>query len=139
MSKALLTAETEIEIPFHDCDPMQVVWHGNYARYFEVARCALLRRFDYDYMQMHDSGYLWPIVDLRVKYIASARFAQRIRVQASLVEYLNRLRIDYLITDVETGQKITKGYSIQVAVEMQTKEMQFDSPNALIDRVEACL
>ena len=41
--RALLSASVEIEIPFHDCDPMQVVWHGNYARYLEVARCELLR------------------------------------------------------------------------------------------------
>ena len=74
---ALLTAEVEIEIPFHDCDPMQVVWHGNYARYIEVARCELLRKFDYDYLAMDDSGYLWPIVDMRIKYIGSAVFTQK--------------------------------------------------------------
>ena len=47
---------------FHDCDAMQVVWHGNYFKYLEIARCALLQRFDYDYPQMHASGYMWPIL-----------------------------------------------------------------------------
>ena len=50
-------AEIEIEVPFHDLDPMDVVWHGNYVRYFERARHALLQTLDYDYPQMRDSNY----------------------------------------------------------------------------------
>ena len=76
---ALLSTHVEIDIPFHDCDPMNVVWHGNYARYLEVARCELLRLFDYDYIQMKESGYAWPIVDMRIKYVSSAVFSQKIR------------------------------------------------------------
>ena len=67
-------AEIELSPAFHDLDPMNVVWHGNYIKYLELARCALLQGFDYDYPQMHASGYLWPIVDLRTKYVRSARF-----------------------------------------------------------------
>ena len=78
---AQFAIEIALEPAFHDCDPMQVVWHGNYFRYFEIARCALLRRFDYDYPQMHASGYLFPIVDARVKYIRSLRFAQPFKVK----------------------------------------------------------
>jgi acyl-CoA thioester hydrolase len=43
------TTEVEITIPFHDVDMMGVVWHGNYFRYFEIAREALLNQFDYGY------------------------------------------------------------------------------------------
>ncbi|VEB42441.1 acyl-CoA thioester hydrolase, YbgC/YbaW family [Chromobacterium violaceum] len=39
----------ELEPAFHDLDPMDVVWHGNYVKYLEIARCALLERFDYNY------------------------------------------------------------------------------------------
>ena len=38
------TAEVELTIPFHDVDMMGVAWHGNYFRYFEVAREALLNQ-----------------------------------------------------------------------------------------------
>ena len=57
------TAEVELTIPFHDVDMMGVAWHGNYFRYFEIAREALLNQFDYGYRQMKASGYLWPVVD----------------------------------------------------------------------------
>lgn len=62
------TAEVELTVPFHDVDMMGVVWHGNYFRYFEIAREALLNQFNYGYRQMKESGYLWPVVDTRVKY-----------------------------------------------------------------------
>ena len=73
-------AEIEVSPAFHDLDPMDVVWHGNTLKYLELARCALLQSFDYDYPQMRESGYVWPIVDLRCKYVRSARYGQRLRV-----------------------------------------------------------
>ncbi|MEM6983203.1 MAG: acyl-CoA thioesterase [Pseudomonadota bacterium] len=136
---ALLTHEVEIEIPFHDCDPMNVVWHGNYPRYLEVARCELLRLFDYDYLQMMESGYAWPIVDMQIKYVASAVFTQKIKVTAHLKEFENRLKIDYVITDAITNKRITKATTTQVAVEITTKEMQFASPAVIVDKLAKIL
>ena len=134
-----LTTAVDIEIPFHDCDPMNVVWHGNYPRYFEVARCKLLRLFNYDYLDMQASGYMWPIVDMRLKYVGSAKFTQMITVTATLVEYENRIKINYLITDKKTGAKLTKGYTIQAAVSMDSNELQFESPAILIEKLQPFL
>ncbi|MBS3797716.1 acyl-CoA thioesterase [Pseudoalteromonas sp. BDTF-M6] len=136
---ALLVSSVEIEIPFHDCDPMNIVWHGNYARYLEVARCELLRQFDYDYLQMRESGYAWPIVDMRIKYIDSALFTQRIRVEAYLKEYEQRLKIDYVIFDAATNKRLTKAYTVQVAVEQDSGEMQYVSPPILMQKLAKVL
>lgn len=136
---ALLATSVEIEIPFHDCDPMQVVWHGNYARYLEVARCKLLRMFDYDYQEMHESGYVWPIVDMRTKYIGSAVFRQTIKVSAFLKEYENKLKIDYIIEDAASGKKLTKASTTQVAVCIESKEMQFECPAVFCERVKGAI
>jgi acyl-CoA thioester hydrolase len=125
-----------ITIPFHDVDPMGVVWHGNYFRYFEIAREALLKQFNYGYRQMQASGYVWPIVDTRVKYIAPVRFEQQIIVCAELEEYENRLRIGYRILDAQSGQQTTRGHTIQVAVDIASQEMCFVSPQALLDNIE---
>lgn len=132
---AAWSEEVDLEVPFHDVDSMAVTWHGHYAKYFEIARCALLRCFDYDYPQMHASGYLWPVVELQVKYVRPARYGQRIRVLASLVEYENRLKIAYRITDPDSGDVLTKGYTIQVAVDAATGELQFVSPDILVRNV----
>ena len=81
-----ISAEIEVTIPFHDVDMMAVAWHGHYFRYIELARCALLDLIDYNYPQMEASGYLWPIIDTRMKYLAPLRFGQRVRVRATLTE-----------------------------------------------------
>lgn len=127
--------EVIIEIPFHDVDVMKVAWHGHYVKYFEIARCALLDAIDYNYPQMEASGYGWPVIDLRVRYAQPLRFQQKIRVIATLAEWENRLKIDYLIEDAQTGQRLTKGYTVQVAVDMNNGEMQFVSPEILFDKL----
>jgi len=114
---------------------MAVVWHGHYAKYFEIARCALLDRIDYNYLAMRDSGYAWPIIDLRIRYVKSAVFGQDVTVRAALAEWENRLKIDYLITDALTGAKLVKGYTIQVAVDMLNNEMCLESPPVLLEKL----
>ncbi|GAA0817704.1 acyl-CoA thioesterase [Colwellia asteriadis] len=138
-NNALLSASEFYEVPFHDCDPMQVVWHGNYARYLELARCKLLRLFNYDYNDMYDSGYMWPIIDMRIKYVGATVFTQQIKIEAFLKEYEQRLKIDYIISDAQTGKKLTKATTTQVAVCMQSKEMQFESPAVLLTKIAKVL
>ena len=137
-SDVSLAAEIEVEIPFHDGDPMGVTWHGNYFRYLELARCALLDKIGYNYLEMERSGYAWPIVDTRVKFVKPTVFRQRVKVRATLEEYDIRLKVRYLITDAESGERLTTGYTVQVAVDKQTNEMCFSSPAVLIERVRQC-
>jgi len=135
----MISAHVQIETQFYHLDPMEVVWHGNYVRFFEQARCALLDKMDYNYPQMRESGFIWPIVDMRVKFVRPVTFAQKIDVEATLVEYENRLKINYLITDVNTGEKLTKGFTIQVAVGDNDQEMLFESPSIMFEKVKAAL
>lgn len=137
--EGVLRAEIELVVPFFDVDMMEVVWHGHYVKYFEEARCALLDKLGHNYRQMRDAGYAWPIIDLQVRYIRGAQFGQRIRVRADLVEWENRLKINYLITDVESGERMTRGSSVQVAVEIATREMLLASPRVFVEAVERVL
>jgi acyl-CoA thioester hydrolase len=124
-----------IEIPFHDVDPMEIVWHGHYCKYFEIARCQLLKKIDYEYNTMRASGYSWPIVEMHTKYIQPLVYQQTIRVEAKITEWENRLKIDYLIRDAVTGRKHTKAYSVQVAYHMENRELQFESPPILLEKL----
>jgi len=127
----MLSTETEIIIPFHDVDSLRVVWHGHYVKYFEIARCQLLESFDYSYEKMIESGYAWPVVDMRIKYVKPLYFNQRIVVETQLMEWEYRLKIKYLIRDINSRVTLTKGYTIQVAVDMETQEMCLESPPVL--------
>jgi acyl-CoA thioester hydrolase len=135
----MIAAQITLKAQFYDLDPMQVVWHGNYPRFLEEARCALLDRIGYNYPQMEQSGFAWPIVDMRIKYVRPIRFAQEITVTASLVEYENRLRIDYRIRDAQSGEVLTKAQTTQLAVDGKSGELLLESPPALVERVKAML
>ena len=131
----MVVVETVIKVPFHDVDSMHVVWHGFYVKYFEIARCELLDKIGYNYLQMNESGYGWPVIDLRVRYARPLRFQQKIRVIARLKEWENRLKIDYIIEDFESGKRLTKGYTVQVACDLKTNEMLFESPDILFQKL----
>ncbi len=128
-------AEVVIEVPFHDVDVMRVAWHGHYVKYLEIARCALLDKIEYNYPQMEASGYAWPVIDLRIRYAHPLRFQQKVRVKALLVEWENRLKVNYLIEDADSGQRLTKGYTVQVAVDMASGEMLYASPDILYQKL----
>ncbi len=134
-----LTATATIKVQFYDCDPMHVVWHGNYPRFFEQARCALLDRIEFNYRQMSATEYVWPIVDMRIKYVRSAVFGQLIEAKAILLEFENRLRIGYELRDSASGAILTKGETIQVAVHNVTGETAFESPPALLAAIQRVL
>lgn len=131
-----LAASARLEVPFHDIDAMNVCWHGHYLKYFETGRAALLRAFDYDYPEMQASGYLWPIVEVHLKYVRPAVYGQRLDVRTQLLEYENRLKIGYEIVDCGSGERLTKGTTIQVAVHAATRELQFVSPPVVFDKLE---
>ena len=98
----------EFQVEFYDVDSMQVAWHGNYVKFMEVARCALLRKIGYDYNEMTRSGYIWPVVDLHIKYIRPMIFMQRIRAEVTLVEYEVCMKLSYKFMDAETGAESRK-------------------------------
>ena len=132
-------AEAETVIEFFDLDPMQVVWHGNYINYFEIARSLLLEKINYDYNEMVKSGYAWPVVDINLKYKRPLQFKDKIRIKAILTEYENCLKIKYEIINVQNGEITTRGLSTQMAFDIKAGESCFFSPAVLIERVEALI
>ena len=138
-SRGVLHVDSEVLVPFYDVDSMDVVWHGHYVKYLEVARCALLDHVGHNYVQMKAEGYAWPVIDLQLRYVRGAVFGQRLKVRASLVEWENRLKINYLISDAITGERMTRASSVQVAVHIDSGEMQLASPQVMLDAVNRVL
>ena len=134
-AKGVLSVETDVLVPFFDVDSMDVVWHGHYVKYLEVARCALLDDIGHNYVNMKAAGYVWPVIDLQLRYVRPARFGQRLMVTAELAEWHNRLKVHYLIRDAETGERMTRGVTVQVAVTL-AGEMQLLSPRVFTEAVE---
>ena len=137
--QSTLSASFEMQVPFFDVDSYRIVWHGNYPKYFEIARCKLLDMIEYPYSVMEESGYFFPVIDLKTKYIKPLIFEQNIKVTAELKAWENKLIIDYLIQDIDSNEIVTKAQTTQVAVLMPEKITQFQSPQLLIDNVQKLL
>lgn len=120
---------------FHDLDPMNIVWHGNYVQFFEKARAALLDSIGYGYAEMVEGGHVWPVVDMNLRYYRPLTLGQEFEVEAGIVEWENRLKIAFMIRDAKTGDKITRGHSVQVAVDKATEEMLWETPQVFRDRI----
>lgn len=127
-AQGTLFAEIDVEVSFHDVDMVGVVWHGHYLRYLENARWALMNSLDYGFDRMVAAGYVWPIVELQTKYVSPARFGDRLRVRASLVEWESRLTINYLLTRASDDIRVARARTVQVAVDARSGELQFVLP-----------
>ncbi|PMH44594.1 hypothetical protein BCU68_03595 [Vibrio sp. 10N.286.49.B3] len=135
----MISATAFVTVAFQDCDPMQVVWHGNYYRYLEEARRALLEELKFPYDEMERQNLAYPIVDTRMKFVSPAQHAHKLEVTATLSEWENRLRMDFVVFNHTTGKISVKAHTIQCAVNLTTQEMLYVSPQCLLDKVAACI
>lgn len=134
-----LTAEVEFKVDFNDCDPMRIVWHGNYLTYFERACCVLLDKIGYNYIEMEKSGYVFPVTEVKCKYIRSLRFGDICRAKAILVEYENMIKINFELYNARSGELTTKGTVSQMCVDLRSGESQFVCPKCLTEKIERIL
>lgn len=86
MIESLKYDETELRVRYGETDQMGVVYHGNYAQYFEVGRVEWLRKYGVSYKQMEENGIMLPVISLSVKFIKSARYDDLIKVRTQLVK-----------------------------------------------------
>lgn len=137
--RGAIEAAIDVEVPFHDVDLAQIVWHGNYLKYLESARWAVMDRLGFGLKAMLSSGYLWPIIDVQMRCIKATRFQDRLNVRASLVEWESRLTFNYLITQVTSGERVARARTTQVAIQAQTHALQLVTPDVLRDCILAYL
>ena len=80
-----LSGETRLRVRYAETDRMGIVYHANFAVWFEVGRVELLRQigFEYSAMEQQEKCHL-PVVDLRVRYKAPAQYDDEIVVRTEL-------------------------------------------------------
>lgn len=133
-----LATTVPVTVPFQDADPTGVAWHGNYFRYYDQARVALLARLGFGYREMAAYGQIWPIVDTRVRYLKSIPFGSTVNVYAQIVEWEFRLRIFYRINEPD-GTLLNEAYTVQVPVDAATENLIIGAPAHLRERIQALI
>lgn len=126
-----------MRVPFYDVDSMRVVYHGNYIKYFEEARCAYFESLGLGYNDMETSGFLLPVVSLNVKYIRSCTFAQELLIDVVREASDNLIILHYTLRDEQTGQKCCKATTRHAAIDATTKALLFELPACFLERLKA--
>ncbi len=112
--------EFSVRVRYAETDQMGVVYHGNYAQYFEMGRVEWLRNLGVSYKWMEDNGVMLPVVSLEMNYKKPARYDDILRVKTILKSQTSvKIEFDYEIHN-EQNQLLTTGYSMLVFVDMKT-------------------
>jgi len=112
--------EFKVRVRYAETDQMGVVYHGNYAQYFEMGRVEWLRNLGISYKWMEENGVMLPVVSLEMNYKKPARYDDLLRVKTILKSQTSvKIEFDYEIYN-EENQLLTTGYSMLVFVDMKT-------------------
>ncbi len=113
---------TSIRVRYGETDQMGVVYHGNYATYFEVARTEWLRSLGVTYKYMEDSGIMLPVISLSFDFIKSAKYDDILTITVELKKSpLVKIEFDYEIVN-QNKEKISTGNSVLAFINMETNK-----------------
>jgi acyl-CoA thioester hydrolase len=116
-------------VPFHDLDPMMVVWHGNYLKYFDQARFALFAAAGIDlYGYMMDQQFVFPVTRTSTKYIQPLRANDKFTCKATVTEARNKIAMEFEIRRSDDGVLCARATSEQLAVKMPDMALEFEIP-----------
>ena len=121
--------ELKLSVPFHDLDPMRIVWHGNYLKYFDQARFALFDHAGVNlYKYLIDKQYVFPITRTSTKHIAPLQPNDAFICKATVVEARYKISMAFEIRRLSDNTICTRGTSDQVAVIMPKMELELEIP-----------
>ncbi len=114
--------EIQVRVRYAETDQMGVVYHGNYAQYFEMGRVEWLRNLGLSYKRLEETGVMLPVVSLKMDYKKPALYDDLLTVRTIFKSQTTvKIEFDYEITN-EKGQLLTLGNSVLVFVDMKTKK-----------------
>jgi len=127
----------EILVPFHDVDSMNVVWHGNYFKYFEIARTELENRLGLTVPVLFDMGYVCPVIESHCRHISPMRNGDRGYCRAWIADVDRRVTVAYELVNESTNKRSAEGYTVQVTLDRDSREMMMGLPDEISKRVRA--
>jgi acyl-CoA thioester hydrolase len=131
MNQSVLTS-VRLKVPYYDVDLMQVVWHGHYLKYFEMARQALFREYGLDLQRyMEEKKYVFPVIRFMIKHIRPLRLNDEFICTAVLKEARVKIVLDFEIKLIADGKVCARGRSEQVALLIPEMEMAFQIPEEI--------
>ena len=127
--------DLNVRVRYAETDQMGVVYHGNYAQYFEMGRVEWLRNLGVSYKWMEENGVMLPVVTLSMNYKRPAKYDDLLTIKTIFKSQTSvKIEFDYEIYN-EAGELLTTGYSMLVFVDIKTGKPVFP-PKYVTEKLE---
>lgn len=125
-----LSSSTEVVIRFSECDALQMVWHGNYVKYFEDGREDFGKKFGLSYWNIYEkTGLAVPLVHVECDFKKMVGFGETITVETTMIDDpASKIIFEYTIFN-DKKELVCKGKTIQVFLNMDKKELLLTMPH----------
>ena len=128
MNKFLIE-KTEVAVRFNEADPLGIVWHGHYIRYFEDGREAFGHAHGLSYLDFYKQGFIVPIVSVNCDYKRSLRYGDKMLIETKYVPSpAAKIIFHYRLFNTKTEELVASGTSVQVFLEQKTSLLQLTNP-----------
>ena len=105
------------KVRFDELDPLNIVWHGNYASYFEEGRIAMGDKYGFGYTDFADNKVMIPLKKFHIDYITPLEFQKTYEIETLLYwSEAAKLEFEYRIYD-DAGKLVTMGYSVHLMID----------------------
>ncbi|RYG02771.1 MAG: acyl-CoA thioesterase [Chitinophagaceae bacterium] len=128
-----LTDKRIIRVRFNEADPLGVVWHGHYVRYFEDGRESFGQKYGLSYLDFFNRGVVVPVVHIDCDYKRPLRYGESVEVQTEYIPTeAAKLQFRYRLVTL-TGELVATGASTQVFLGKDDFILQLVNPDFFAD------
>jgi acyl-CoA thioester hydrolase len=132
----MFSSSHQVRVRYAETDQMNIVYHGNYAQYFEVGRVESIRQLGFTYKEMEATGVIMPLVELHIKYIRPAHYDDLLTISTMVKELPGGHRIEFFQEVYnEAGKLLTTGKVVLYFIDAKTKA-KTTMPNALKEKLQ---
>ncbi|PQJ19886.1 thioesterase family protein [Tenacibaculum sp. SG-28] len=130
----MLEQKTQVRIRYAETDQMGVVYHGNYAQFFEIGRTEWLRSFDTTYKVMEENGIMLPVISLQCDFKKSAYYDDVLEIKTSLKKVPGvKIEFEHTIYN-QNNQIICTGNTVLVFIDTKTRKPT-RCPNFILEKI----
>jgi len=124
-----LSDRTEIMVRFNEADPLGIVWHGHYIRYFEDGRESFGEKYGIRYLDCYQEGFVVPVVHIQCDYKRALRYGEKVIVETQYIPCeAAKLKFSYRLYNAATNELVATGSSVQVFLEKSNSVLQLTYP-----------
>ena len=91
----MYVSETQVRVRYAETDQMNIVYHGNYAQYFEVGRVEAIRQLGFSYKDLEGTGIIMPVIEWTAKFLRPAHYDDLLTVRTTLKDWPVAHRIEF--------------------------------------------